>query len=449
MDTINEQTFFTVSQLTHSIKSLLEKKYKFVRIIGEISNLKTPYSGHSYFSLKDSSAQIRAVLFRQQKRFVDHDLADGQQVICFGRVTVYEPRGDYQLIIDSVELFGRGQLQIEFEKLKADLSSNGYFDQSRKKEIPKFPKRIAVISSPTGAAFHDFVKVFKLHSSPATIQLFPVRVQGNEASGEIAEAVKLLSNLADHDVLVICRGGGSLEDLWGFNEKVVADAIYNSSLPIVTGIGHEIDSTIADFCADLRCPTPTAAAESLCLDTGAVLKQVESLRNRLLNRIGDQIYLSEQKYRHLAKLLGRVTGSIKDEEHRLELSKSYLIQTIYDKLQKLSGRIEREKAVLLSHPPLARITMQSRHVDQLQKSLNNAISRIVENKEAELGKQAALLNSVSPLATLARGYSITRRYSEEAMEYKVVSTSKDVSPGDSISIMLHEGDLECTVTKAR
>ncbi|WP_457576291.1 exodeoxyribonuclease VII large subunit, partial [Desulfomarina sp.] len=282
-------TVLTVTELTSSIKTLLEGEYRFIRIKGEVSNLRVPFSGHSYFSLKDSHSQIRAVLFKNQKRFVSHSLEDGQQIICFGRISVYEPRGDYQIIIDSIEHLGTGHLQIEFEKLKTRLASEGLFSHDIKKKIPTLPFKIIIISSPTGAALQDFLKIYSSRNFPACLQILPVRVQGEQAAKEIASAIESANRIKDADILILCRGGGSIEDLWAFNEELTARAIYRSKIPVVTGIGHETDFTIADFCADLRCPTPTGAATAILPDGGELCKILKLLKRRMGFRILSKI----------------------------------------------------------------------------------------------------------------------------------------------------------------
>ncbi|MBU1566683.1 MAG: exodeoxyribonuclease VII large subunit, partial [Proteobacteria bacterium] len=218
MNTINKESILTVSQLTAAIKDILETEYRFVKICGEISNLKTPFSGHSYFTLKDSGAQIRAVLFKQQKRFVELNVQDGQQVVVFGRISLYEPRGEYQIVADSIELYGIGKLLKEFEQLKRKLADKGYFAVEFKKPLPPYPGKIIIISSPTGAAIQDFLKIVKNRMSPVHIQILPVKVQGKTAAAEIAKAIGIAQKIADADVIVLCRGGGSIEDLWAFNE---------------------------------------------------------------------------------------------------------------------------------------------------------------------------------------------------------------------------------------
>lgn len=449
MNTFETQAVLTVTQLTRSIKNILESNFRFVRISGEISNFRMPFSGHSYFTLKDSSAQIRAVLFKQQKRFVDLTLKDGQDVVCFGRITVYEPRGEYQVIIDSVELFGTGKLQKQFEKLKIKLTEKGYFAPEAKKKLPSYPSKIVVISSPTGAAIQDFLKIVKIRESPVHIQVLPVRVQGQDAASEIVGAIQTANSLNDVDIIVLCRGGGSLEDLWAFNEEVVAEAIHRSVVPIVTGIGHEVDFTIADFCADFRCPTPTGAAEKLVPDSHALRQQLLALQNGLLKQLHRKLSFQEQRLRHNIRMLGNMKTLFKDSEFRLQLSKSYLFQAITKNIISKENRLRSCIRRLQSQAPSNRIELQKKHLHLLVTQLQNHIQRILERKQMVLAKQATLLNSVSPLATLGRGYSIVRKFSAEDKLYQVITRSDETNVGDEVNILLHEGQLDCIVKQIK
>lgn len=447
MNIVENEGLLTVSQLTRTIKTLLESKLRFVKITGEVSNLRTPFSGHSYFTLKDSSAQIRAVLFKQQKRFLDLVLEDGQEVICFGRISVYEPRGEYQLVVDSVELFGTGRLQIEFEQLKRRLSALGYFDAAIKKTLPPYPQKIGVISSPTGAAIQDFLKIVKDRKCPVTIQILPVRVQGHGAAAEIAEAIEKASGVGDMDVIVLCRGGGSLEDLWAFNEEVVADAIHRATVPIVTGIGHEIDFTIADFCSDYRCPTPTAVAETLVPDAQVLADKISDQMHRLSASLYRKIEHLEQKLQHGIKMLGSMESIFKNGGFRLQLSKSYLIGAMEKQLAVKDRQRQLYTARLEAQAPISRITLQEKHIQLLRNALFNQIDRIVEKKRSQLGRQATLLNSVSPLATLGRGYSIVRKLDSKKKDYTIISNSAETEPGEELNILLNKGEIDCIVKK--
>jgi exodeoxyribonuclease VII large subunit len=449
MDTLEAKTILTVTQLTRSIKNILENNFRFVWVSGEISNLKVPYSGHSYFTLKDGSAQIRAVLFKQQKRFVDLTLQDGQDVVCFGRITVYDPRGEYQIIVDSVELFGTGRLQKELERLKIKLAQKGYFAEESKKKLPPYPGKIAIISSPTGAAVHDFLKIVQIRQSPVHIQIFPVRVQGKDAGADIARAIETVNALDNVDIIVLCRGGGSLEDLWAFNEEVVADAIHHSNIPVVTGIGHEVDFSIADFCADFRCPTPTGAAEKLIPDAHALRKHLATLHNSLLARMHRKMSFLQQRLQHSVRMLGDMQSVFKDSELRLQLSKSYFYQAATKNLLARENTLQSCIHRLQAQAPLSRIELQKRHLHFLTTQLQNQIKRILERKQMRLAEQATLLNSVSPLATLGRGYSIVRKFNIMDGTYQVITRSADTSVGEELNILLHKGQLNCLVKQCQ
>ena len=440
------ESIYTVSELTQSLKMILETEFRFIRLAGEISNLKTPFSGHSYFTLKDSNAQIRAVFFKQQKKFTNHILQDGQQVVVFGRISVYEPRGEYQIIIDSVELYGIGRLLREYEELKKKLAAKGFFSTENKKRLPFFPTSIIVVSSPTGAAIQDFLKIVKNRKAPVHIKILPVKVQGKGAAEEIAGAIRQANKIPEVEVIVLCRGGGSIEDLWAFNEEVVAEAIFRSAIPVVTGIGHETDFTIADFCADFRCPTPTGVAEKLIPDSKQILQHITTLRNSLLLRFQRKINSLQQQVYHHATMLGEMKNVLKNIEFRLQLSKTYLVQNM---TRSLAGREQLLNALvnrLQMKKPANRIEMLGKHISHLTTQLNNHIQRIFERKQAALSEQATLLNSVSPLATLGRGYAIVRKKHPDDGRYVIVSKAKDADLGEELNILFQEGQLSCLVT---
>ncbi|MBM9520649.1 exodeoxyribonuclease VII large subunit [Desulforhopalus vacuolatus] len=446
MSSTSSDTILTVGQFTSNLKEILESLFRFVHISGEISNLRTPLSGHSYFTLKDSEAQLQAVLFKRQKRFVDLQLEDGQKVICFGRISVYEPRGNYQLIVDSIEVNGSGQLQQDFEKLKKKLLSRGYFDDARKLKIPVAPQRIAVISSPAGAAFIDFLKTIRLRGTSAHIELLPVPVQGNEAAGKIAAAINTLNTLNRHDIIVLIRGGGSLEDLWAFNEEVVADAIFNTRLPVVTGIGHEIDFTIADFCADWRCSTPTAAAELLTPDRRHNKERLRTCKVRLCNRITEQLNTARQNLKLQTRDLHRFTYTVDECSHRLEMSHALLTQAIDTVIGEREDRhVELYHRLMLS-APLNRIEKKRNNLDWALGKIFTTMNQQLASREKNIAGTAALLHGVSPLATLLRGYSITRTIPKKG-EKEIVRNSASVQCGEQIEVLLHEGRLECEVKK--
>ncbi len=444
MDINTSSATLSVSQITTKIKNYLENSYRFVRIIGEISNLKTPFSGHSYFTLKDDSAQLQAVLFKQRKRFVDTVLEDGIQVVCFGQITVYEPRGSYQLVVDSVEPAGSGKLQIEFEALKKKLAEQGYFDEQKKQPIPRFPQKIAVISSPTGAAFADFLKIVQLRGAGVHIQLYPTRVQGEKAPEEIANAIQELDRLQQHDVLVLIRGGGSLEDLQAFNDKRVADAVFQASLPVVSGIGHQIDFTITDFCADQRCPTPTAAAEFLIADRKVLRRQLDIQRNRLVSTIRNQIEKAEQQLQYCRYKLLNSAGQLTRARHQLQLRHAHLISSIATQLTTTEKQLQHYAYRLQLCSPHKQIATAASRLTTVKQQLSQAIRYILQTNQHHLEAKAVLLNSVSPLATMSRGYSITRKRDTQ-QQAAVIRSAQEVCPGESVEILLYQGTLHCLV----
>ncbi len=441
------QSILTITQLTRSIKTLLEGEYRFIRVIGEISNLKTPFSGHSYFSLKDAQSQVRAVLFKNQQRYLNYKLTDGQQVICFGRISVYEPRGEYQFIVDTIEQSGIGDLQREFDKLKEKLSSEGLFAERHKKKLPPHPGKIVVISSPTGAALRDFLKIAGIRESPAHFQILPVKVQGTTAANEISKAINLANRLDDVEIIVLCRGGGSIEDLWAFNEEKVARAIFNSNVPVVTGIGHEVDFTIADFCADFRCPTPTGAATAILPDITAVKNHLSALKRRMILFLNHKIDTLDANVRNNMRLLTDLDKMFENMELRLNLSKTYLLQEIGHNLSYKDRRFHDLLQKLEFHAPLAKLELREQKLKLLLSRLVHQIQTRLNEKESDFTHATAVLNSVSPLATLARGYSIVTKLNTFNQNKEIISNALDTTKGDNLEILLHKGVIQCTVTK--
>jgi exodeoxyribonuclease VII large subunit len=440
-----QENILTVTQVTAAIRELLENHYRFVRVCGEISNLKTPFSGHSYFTLKDAGAQLRVVLFKQQKRFVSEEPADGQQVVVFGRISVYEPRGEYQLIADSLESYGIGKLLRDFEILKKRLGDRGLFNVERKKPLPAYPRSIVVITSPTGAAIQDFLKIVAGRNYPLHLRVLPVKVQGREAPGEIAAALTLAQDL-HADAIVLCRGGGSIEDLWAFNDEQVAEAIYRSTVPVVTGIGHETDTTIADFCADCRCSTPTGAAERLIPDGTALRRHVSALRERLRLYLDHKLQILEQRFRLQRLRLGTIGQRCSRLEFRLQLSEERLVQAMQEVLSKRERRLAHAAGELRRRLSLEGIDLRRRHLEQLRERLRHQIDRVIAVKEGQLAQQASLLQGLSPLATLARGYSVVCTPSPRSNGRALIVETSDVEVGDRVDIYLRDGRLDCLVT---
>lgn len=437
----------TVSQITTQIKQLLEREHRFVAVSGEISNLKVPFSGHHYFTLKDSSAQLRAVLFKGQSRYLSEALRDGQQVICRGRLSVYEPRGEYQLIVDTVEQYGLGMLQLQFAALKKQLAEEGLFAEERKRPLPPFPRSIVVISSPTGAAIRDFLKICALRSSSVTLQIFPVPVQGELAAPTIARAIATVNDKVPCDIIVLCRGGGSIEDLWAFNEEIVARAIACSRIPVVTGIGHETDTTIADLSADFRCPTPTGAAEKIIPDNVRLRQQVQRSADRLHRMVQLQIGAFaaglNQQWRHLRRYRLRVENL----SFRLDPVVERFHRSVYQTYQQRRQRLDRLQLRLEHQAPLARISYRAQHLVHLQRELHQHMGALLSRYQERLAQAAALLQGVSPLSTLSRGYAIVRATDHRSGELFVVKESDQVAEGDTVDVRLHSGSLSCEVLK--
>ncbi len=340
----------SVSELTETLKRKLETEYRFVHIQGEVSNLRRPFSGHLYFSLKDHSAQIKAVLFKGQKKYLSAEIEDGQHIICHGRISVYAPRGEYQIIVDTVDHYGAGLLQMQFEQLKQRLAQEGLFDSERKKPLPPFPRDLAVITSPTGAALFDFLKIADMRRTFTKILVYPVRVQGKGAAEEIAAAVRRLNRDIRPDILVLCRGGGSIEDLQAFNEEVVARAIFDSRVPVVTGVGHETDTTIADYCADMRAPTPTGAAELLFRDGGQAQAHVAAMKRRLASRITSLLEERELRVRQSARLLGDMDSVFIPLSLRLDMQITRIFEKVQGILQRRTARLHALKMRLEMQP---------------------------------------------------------------------------------------------------
>jgi len=435
----------TVSQITTEIKLMLEGQYRFIAVGGEISNLRTPFSGHHYFTLKDENAQLRAVMFKGQQRYLAERLRDGQQVICRGRISVYEPRGEYQLIVDTIDHHGLGVLQMQFAALKKKLSDEGLFDVSRKKLLPEYPQKIVVVTSPTGAAIQDFLKICKQRSTGANILIYPVAVQGDKAATEIAKALSVINRKIPCDLIVLCRGGGSLEDLWAFNEEIVARAIYASRLPVLTGIGHEIDTTIADMCADVRAATPTGAAEMIIADSRQLRLQVLSAQNRLRRIIRNSIDLLAGQVQHQARVLVNFQSRLETLSLRLDLSTEKLQQAGYRYFGEKERRLKELSQRLNHQAPLNQIALQQQRLVHLQNNLTRQIQAILQSHRSSLAKSAALLQSVSPLSTLARGYSIVQIKDSKTGRLKTVSSATQVTQGDNVNVLLHEGELLCEV----
>ena len=438
---IPRRHILTVSEITALIKTTLEGSFPDIWIEGEICNFRVPSSGHLYFTLKDNSSQIRAVLFRSSGRALRFVPKDGLHVLCRGRVTVYEYRGEYQIIIDYMEPKGLGALLLAFEQLKERLAKEGLFDESRKRPIPAFPGKIGIVTSPTGAAIQDILKVIDRRFANVEIVIAPAAVQGERAAPEIVEAITELNDRDDIDVIIVTRGGGGIEDLWPFNEESVARAIYQSRIPVISAVGHEIDYTIADFVADLRAPTPSAAAELVVKNKEDIQGYIRTLYSRLvyakktfLDRKRDRLYALSQRVMSPAREINRYIQRVDDIEGRLVLG----VERIIKERRRRTDSLFKE---IWSFSPRHAILLYWQRLEACTGSLWKNTGHLIALKKKALHGTMARLDSLSPLSILSRGYSITSKLPGRS----VVKTAADVQQGDKVDIRLHEGNIICVV----
>jgi exodeoxyribonuclease VII large subunit len=435
---------YSVSQLNSEVRLLIEENFSSIWVQGEISNLARPASGHIYFSLKDESAQVRCAMFRMSNRLLNFKPQDGMQVMVRANVSLYETRGDYQLIVDYMEESGYGLLQRKFEALKAKLAEQGLFNGEYKREIPTFPSRIGVITSPSGAAIRDVLSVLKRRFPAIPILVYPIPVQGEEAPPKIVQMINKACQRQDCDVLILTRGGGSLEDLWAFNDERVAQAIFDCTIPIVCGVGHEVDVTIADFVADVRAPTPSAAAELVSPNRDEWLLRVTRLKTQLLNVQNQQLSQAQQKLAWLAKRVQHPRQRIQRFAQRLDELEQRLTHLLRLQQHTRSNRLTNLMHRLQQSSPAQRLQKLSYQRQALEQRL-----QIVMNKQLVAGKHqlatlTRALDAVSPLATLGRGYAIVRK-----ADGSIVRNAKSLIIGEELSTQLQLGSVQSKVTGTR
>ena len=439
-----ERQLYTVTEITRSIKFSLETEFPLVWIEGEISNLRIPSSGHMYLTIKDEESQIKVVMFRSGKSQLKFEPKDGDQVIVKGKITVYEPRGEYQIVIDYMEPKGIGALQLAFQQLKEKLSREGLFDDELKKTLPLLPQKIGIVTSPTGAAIRDILNIIDRRFPNLHVLIAPVKVQGEGAAQEIAAAVKDLNKIKDVDAIIVGRGGGSIEDLWAFNEEVVARAIFESKIPVVSAVGHEIDFTISDFVSDLRAPTPSAAAELVVRDKNILFKNIATLYKRLLGNIRGTLNESKTELKNLVsrKVLQDPLTPIHERQQRLDEITLRMERAIksFLQIQKEKNRTNKKHLFLLN--PLNKIKQHKVLLREAEKKINSQMNFTLNISRNTLNAAMKRLNSVSPLSVLERGYAICRTYPDE----KVLKDSGKVSTGDLVKVQLSKGKLLCNVT---
>ncbi|MBL4829225.1 MAG: exodeoxyribonuclease VII large subunit [Aliivibrio sp.] len=442
MSNLTNDRIFTVSRLNAEVRLLLENEMGIVWLVGELSNFSSPVSGHWYFTLKDSRAQVKCAMFRGNNRRVTFKPANGNQVLVKARLSLYEPRGDYQLIIESMQPEGDGRLQQQFDQLKMSLAAEGLFAQAGKQSLPENPKRVGIITSKTGAALYDILDVLKRRDPSLPVVIYPTMVQGNGAAIQIAQAIGRANSRNECDILIVGRGGGSLEDLWCFNDEIVARTIAASTIPIVSAVGHEVDVTIADFVADVRAPTPSAAAELVSRDMSAQSQKVDQRKHKL--RSGIRHYLSTQSSR-LHQLQFRLEKQhpqlqLNQQSQRLDELTSRLHQSLTRHLSIQRQHIDKQQYKLGLYSPEKALQIKSSQLIQLRSRLLDAMDRKLLQSNHQLSLAAEKLDTVSPLATLKRGYSITRGENNQ-----LITSVKQINTGEQMITKVEDGEIRSTV----
>ena len=434
---------YTVSRLNNAVKTILEGSFPFVWVEGEISNFAAPHSGHFYFSLKDANAQVRCAMFRGNQRKLNFTPKDGLHVLIKARVSLYENRGEYQLIAEAMEERGEGKLRRAFEALKKKLEAAGLFADTHKKPIPLFPRQIGVITSATGAAIRDILTVLKRRYPCVPVVIYPTLVQGSTAAPTIVQALETANHRKECDVLIVSRGGGSLEDLWPFNEEIVAQAIYRSDIPVISGIGHEVDFTIADFVADIRAPTPSAAAEIATPDKIELLQKLQRYLHQLTRQMQNKLSTTKQhiNWSHKHLLQQHPKRRLTEKMQMLDFYELTLVQLQHRRLNKLQSRTQDLESKLQRVTPLNQIRILQNQSSLLLQKVQNIMQSCIDKKKNQFVNAAAKLDALSPLATLQRGYAIATDKNQH-----VLRSANEVNIGDAINVRLLQGTVECEVT---
>lgn len=440
----NRRKIYTVSRLNGEVKRLLLDRFEPVQLEGEISNLAQPASGHVYFSLKDDNAQVRCAMFRSRNRTLDFKPENGMQVLVHARVDLYEARGDFQLIVNFMEVAGLGELHRRFEQLKRKLAGEGLFEQARKRRIPEIPRRVGVITSRDGAALHDVLTTLKKRFPAIEVVVYPTPVQGDEAPEAISRMIETANARRETEVLILARGGGSLEDLWAFNEERVARAVAASTLPVITGVGHEVDFTIADFVADDHAPTPTAAAQRASPDRNALLQNVAGLHQRMKSRLTERLRAAEQTLALQQSQLMRFHPATRIEQwmQKMDEAAERLRLGAGSFTDGAARRLALLKTTLDHLAPLSDVRAATVRSASAEKAINLAAERAVQMRRHRLERLAARLDALSPLATLQRGYAIA--VNERGA---VIRTVGSVEVGQRIEVRVADGRIGAAVEK--
>jgi exodeoxyribonuclease VII large subunit len=443
----HQQSAISVSELNRQVRALLEQGIGRLWVEGEISNLARPASGHVYFSLKDDKAQIRCAFFRQRQQGPTIGLKDGDQVLVFGGVSLYEVRGDYQLIVEQIEAAGEGELRRRFEALKKKLAAEGLFDDSLKKPLPGVPQRIGIVTSPSGAAIRDILSVLRRRFPLVPVTIYPTAVQGEAAAGQIVAALGAAARRAECDLLIVARGGGSLEDLWPFNEEVVARAIANCPIPLVSAIGHQIDFTISDFVADLRAPTPSGAAELVVPDQEEWQRSLAASGVRLASLGRRHLENRSQQLDWLGRRLSQSSpaATVRRQIDWLGNLRQVLMGAVRHDLLKRSRAVDELRGRLLQRSPATRVQRGGYRLAELKQRLSSCGKATLQRLNNRLRLAERALLSVSPLATLQRGYAIV----SDAATGRTLTDVAVLQPGSEISARLARGSLSATVSKVK
>ena len=441
--TSQQQTIYTVSRLNREIRTVLEQGFASLILTGEISNFITPASGHWYFTLKDDRAQVKAAMWRGNNRGQRYRPENGAQVTVRARVSLYEPRGDYQLIVEHMEAAGEGQLKQEFDELKMRLAAEGLFSSIYKQPLPNVVHRVGVITSATGAAIKDILTVLKRRAPQLEVVIYPAMVQGKEAHVQLIDKINLANARNEVDVLILGRGGGSLEDLWCFNHELLARAIYASKLPIISAVGHEIDTTISDYVADIRAATPSAAAELVSPNSSELYNQIKQQLNRLANAFKHQLSVKQSTATALEHRLTlcHPRNQLNQQTQRLDELSLALQQTMQQRIYQYERRLTNLMPRLMQRSPDRKLAQASHQLQQLQARLQQSMQQQLRSSQNTLAMQASRLESVSPLNVLARGYSITKNE-----QGKVIKSTSQVNQGDSLLTELADGIVQSVVS---
>ena len=437
----NTQEIISVSEINRRAKSILEENFPFVWIQGEVSNFFSAASGHWYFSLKDESSEIRCAMFANKSHRITFEPKDGDHLVLNGTLSIFEGRGQYQIIVEHIELAGEGALLKAFEELKKKLLTEGLFDDSLKKKLPSYPRSIAVVTSPDGAVIQDIINVLSRRSPFFNLTVVPTLVQGEKAAPLICEALNKASNLENIDLIILARGGGSIEDLWAFNNEEVARAIVNCPIPLVSAVGHETDFTISDFVADIRAPTPSIAAEIISQPYSELKETLEGYQSYLLKSVESQFDSQRTRITNLIKRIRHPGDKLREIGQKVDYLETALIQEMHQKVSFKKNQLNLTQLSLQQNSPQNKVKEAKVYLQNASKDLLKAFNLKIERKRKLLGELVATIEAVSPLSVLARGYSII----SSEPEGKILSSSNQVKIGQTISAVLNKGSIKAEV----